>query len=343
MTRLVAVEGPLRGKSFEVTELASIGRSDACAVRLEGRHVSRIHARLERRGEAVVIRDNGSRNGTYVNGLPVQEATLAPGDEVEIGEHVLVFDPRGEPPAEPRKAARILEVWPDPWAPLGEPDPRVEELLRHAAALAAAESERDVARRLLEACLGALPAERGFVMHQDASGALQPMARKAPPGEEFFLSNVLQGRLERERAAVLARDLRRRPPKAGQPVGILAAPLAASGKFQGLLYLDTAMAEGEERPRFTRADLRFAASLSGFAALRVADLRRYHPLESLGEKSLPELRSAFEKECVVEALRRQGGNLDAAAQFLGLTRATLDEKLKILGLLEAPSAPPPAR
>lgn len=342
MTRFVAVEGPLRGKSFEVTELASIGRGEACAVRLEGRHVSRVHARLERRGDAMVIRDNGSRNGIYVNGLAVTEASLAPGDEVEIGEHVLVFEPPGEAPAEPRKGARVLEAWPDPWAPLGEPDPRLEDLARHAAAVAAAESERDVARRLLEACLAALPAERGFVMLQDPSGALRPMARKAPAGEEFFLSNVLQARLERERAAILARDVLRRPPRAGKPVGILAAPLAASGRFHGLLYLDAAMAEGEERPRFGRADLRFAAALSAFAAIRVAQLGRPNPLAGLGEKPLPDLRAAFEKECAVEALRRHGGNLDAAAKFLGLTRATLDEKLKVLGLLEAPPAPPPA-
>jgi pSer/pThr/pTyr-binding forkhead associated (FHA) protein len=343
MSRFVVVEGPLRGKSFEVTELASIGRGEACAVRLEGKHVSRIHARLERRGESMVIRDNESRNGIYVNGRAVQEAILAPGDEVEIGEHVLVFDPPGEPPVEPRRGARVLATWADPFAPLGEPDPRLEPLLRQAAVIVGADAERDVAKRLLEACLATLPAERGFVMLQDPSGALRPMARKAPAGEEFFLSNVLQARLERERAAILARDVLRRPPRTGQAVGILAAPLATPGRFHGLLYLDAALPEGEEAPRFTRADLRFAAALSAFAATRVAHLARPNPLDGLGEKPLPDLRVAFEKECVVEALRRHGGNLDAAAKFLGLTRATLDEKLKVLGLLEAPSSAPPAR
>jgi adenylate cyclase len=343
MSRFVAVEGPLRGKSFEVTELASIGRGEACAVRLEGKHVSRIHARLERRGDSMVIRDNDSRNGIYVNGRAVQEATLAPGDEVEIGEHVLVFDPPGEPPAEPTRGARVLATCTDPFAPLGEPDPRLEPLLRQAAAIVAADAERDVAKRLLEACLATLPAERGFVMLQEASGALRPMARKAPAGEEFFLSSVLQARLERERAAILARDILRRPPRAGQAVGILAAPLATPGRFHGLLYLDATLAAPEEHPRFTRADLRFAAALSSFAAMRVAQLGRPNPLDGLGEKPLPDLRAAFEKECAVEALRRHGGNLDAAAKFLGLTRATLDEKLKVLGLLEAPSSPPPAR
>ena len=40
MSKFFVIEGPLRGKTFEVSELASIGRGETCAVRLEGRHVS---------------------------------------------------------------------------------------------------------------------------------------------------------------------------------------------------------------------------------------------------------------------------------------------------------------
>jgi hypothetical protein len=47
MSKFFVIEGPLRGKTFEVSELASIGRGETCAVRLDGRHVSRIHPRLE--------------------------------------------------------------------------------------------------------------------------------------------------------------------------------------------------------------------------------------------------------------------------------------------------------
>ena len=63
MTKIYVLEGPLRGKTFEVTELASIGRGEACAVRLDGHHISRIHARLEKSGDAM-RRWRGDWNGT---------------------------------------------------------------------------------------------------------------------------------------------------------------------------------------------------------------------------------------------------------------------------------------
>jgi hypothetical protein len=340
MSKLHVVEGPLRGKVFEVTELASIGRGEACAVRLDGVHISRVHARLERRGESMVIKDNGSRNGIYVNGLSVREAVLRPDDQVEVGEHVLVFDPTADPEKLPRAAASVLETLADPFAP-GEPDERLQKLLGVAASVASMDSEKEIARALLEALMLAIPAERGFVMVQDEGGQLVPAARKAPAGEEeFFLSNVLSHPLSKERKALIARDVFRKQPSIGKPVGILAAPLASRSGVLGLVYLDARMAEGETRPRFTRPDLRFAAILAGFAGSRIAQIRRVAPLLKLGEKPLPDLRAAFEKECVIEALRLKKGDLEAASKFLGLTRATLDEKLKILGIVGAsPLAP----
>jgi hypothetical protein len=334
MSKLVAIEGPLRGKVFEVTELASLGRGEACAVRLEGKHISRIHARLERRGDGMVLKDNGSRNGVYVNGQGVAEAVLRADDQIEIGEHVLVFDPTSDPEKLPRAAARVVETLADPFAP-GEADERLPKLLGVAASLVSMESERDIARSLLEALMVAVPgAERGFVMIEDAAGQLKPAARKSPAGEEeFYLSSVLQHRLEKERRALIARDLFRREPNRGKPVGILAAPLATKAAFLGLAYLDAKMTAEEDRPKFTAADLRFAAALGAFAAARISQIQRAAPLAKLGEKPLPDLRAAFEKECIVEALRRKKGDLEAAAKLLGLTRATLDEKLKILDLV----------
>ncbi|HEY0867434.1 MAG TPA: FHA domain-containing protein [Fimbriimonas sp.] len=48
--------------------------------------VSRRHATLTRSGSQVVLRDLGSTNGTYVNGVRLQgEATLKPGDTVQFG------------------------------------------------------------------------------------------------------------------------------------------------------------------------------------------------------------------------------------------------------------------
>jgi hypothetical protein len=337
MTRLVAVDGPLKGKTFEVTELASIGRGDTCAVRLDGRHVSRIHARLERREGAMVLKDNESRNGVFVNGASVKESALKADDVVEIGEHVLVFEPTGDPEKLPR--ARAVESLEDPFA-AGELDARLPAL---AAALAGEDDERELAKRLLDALLAAAPAERGFVMASEPGGPLKPLARKSPAGEEdFLISNVLGAQVLQEKRAIVAIDVRRKPPAEGARIGLLAVPLIARGHALGLAVLEAKLGPADERPTFSTADLRFAFALAAFAGQRLAQLRRLGSGSKGGHKSLPDLVTAFEKELVVGALHGAKGDLDAAAKALGVGRAALDARLKSLGLVAAaPAAKPP--
>jgi hypothetical protein len=340
MSKFFVIEGPLRGKTFEVSELASIGRGETCAVRLEGRHVSRIHARLERRPDGMLIKDNGSRNGIFVNGQNVREAILRPDDQVEIGEHVLVFDATKDPEKIPRAAA--IDSVADPFAP-GEPDERLQKLLGVAASLVSQDDEKEIAKSLLEALMLAISAERGFVMVMDGSGQLKPAARRAPAGdEEFYLSNVLHHQVSKERRAVIATDVIRRQPNEGKGIGILCAPLATKSGYLGLVYLDARIAEGETKPRFKSADLRFASALAIFAATRLGQLRRIGSGSWLGARTLTELMTAFEKETIVEALHAAGGDLASAGKSLGVERGALDARLKALGLVTPAAAPPAA-
>lgn len=59
--------------------------------------VSRLHAVLESYGSRWAVRDLGSRNGTYVNGVQIlAERVLDPGDELRVGNSRLIY--RGEEP-----------------------------------------------------------------------------------------------------------------------------------------------------------------------------------------------------------------------------------------------------
>ncbi len=341
MSKLHVVEGPLRGKVFEVTGPASIGRGEACAVRLDGRHISRVHARIERRGADFVIVDSGSRNGIFVNGQGVKEAALRPDDQIEIGEHVLVFDPTKDPQEVPRVTTTVLEGLTDPFAP-GEPDPRLPQLVGVAAAISAADDPKEVARMLLEALMTASSAERGIVMVLDAEGRLKPAARKAAAGEEeFYLSNVLHHEVSKQRRAVIATDAARRA-GAGKRVGVLCAPLPWRKNFAGLVYLESKLPEGQDRPAFKTADLRFAATLCAFAGARIGQVRKHGARAKVGESPLAAVLAAFEKECLVEAIRLAEGDLGRAAGLLGIGRADLDGKIKT-HQLAAPAAPPPPK
>lgn len=68
----------------------SLGRADENDIVLGGDLVSRRHARLHVEGDALRVEDLGSRNGSRVNGQPLQGSKgLSPGDTVTLGENTL--------------------------------------------------------------------------------------------------------------------------------------------------------------------------------------------------------------------------------------------------------------
>jgi hypothetical protein len=62
-----------------------VGRDPSCDVVIDDKSVSRRHAALERRGAAFVVVDQGSANGSFVNGEQVSEAGLYDGQELRLG------------------------------------------------------------------------------------------------------------------------------------------------------------------------------------------------------------------------------------------------------------------
>ena len=63
----------------------TIGRRTESDVRLVGSDVSREHAEILREDGALVLKDRGSRYGTFVNGEAITEHRLAHGDRVQFG------------------------------------------------------------------------------------------------------------------------------------------------------------------------------------------------------------------------------------------------------------------
>ena len=71
--------------------LTRIGRRPSADVVLDDATVSRRHALVMERDGDLVIADDRSRNGLYVNGLRVTQARLRNGDEVQLGARVMRF------------------------------------------------------------------------------------------------------------------------------------------------------------------------------------------------------------------------------------------------------------
>lgn len=92
-----------------------VGRDEGAEIRLDVSGVSRKHARLSVEGEAqVTLTDLGSRNGTFVNALRVESASLRDGDELRFGPAVLRlrFIGRDEPTPPPPEPVRPPELSP---------------------------------------------------------------------------------------------------------------------------------------------------------------------------------------------------------------------------------------
>jgi pSer/pThr/pTyr-binding forkhead associated (FHA) protein len=74
--------------------LISIGRASDNDVIVDDALVSRHHCQLKLQHGAYSFADLGSRNGSFVNGQPVSEIALGPGDRIRIGSTEIEFQVR---------------------------------------------------------------------------------------------------------------------------------------------------------------------------------------------------------------------------------------------------------
>lgn len=89
------------GTSRKVFPLSSdvtvIGRRRNCDLRIPLESVSRRHCQLTRKGDQLTIQDLGSRNGTLLNGKPVETSGVNAGDVIKIGPLVFSVQVDGLP------------------------------------------------------------------------------------------------------------------------------------------------------------------------------------------------------------------------------------------------------
>jgi serine phosphatase RsbU (regulator of sigma subunit)/pSer/pThr/pTyr-binding forkhead associated (FHA) protein len=140
----------------------TIGRSSKAELRLNDVHVSRRHAELIQEGAAWVVRDLGSRGGTFLNDARIEQAALKPGDRIRIGNTELRVE-SGE--------SSVLTS--------GHFDFRqVNALLAGLRALGSGRVLDEVLAIVLDSTLELTGAERGFILLAEPGGQLvQRLAR----------------------------------------------------------------------------------------------------------------------------------------------------------------------
>ncbi len=266
---------------------------EACRVaRPEDASVSRRHAALARNSGAWWIRDLDSRNGTLLNGLPVnhpQGNALRDGDQIRLGDWELSYT-EGFPGLDP---ARYLEGVGDLFAEVGFETGqaltlvRGLELLQRSSEALLMETEAEaLIRGLLREALKLLGAERGFVVKVEPDRSLRSVHRVGDVQDIFGLSRTVLDYVLVHQTGVASNDPMSDPRFGGQSLmemgrgPLMCAPLGHPHEAVGALYLDR---PAGGRP-FSRFDLSLFQSFvrQGSIALRHAQVS----LKALGHAEM---------------------------------------------------------
>lgn len=263
----------------------TIGRRTASDLYLSSTDVSRDHADIIREGDQYVLRDRGSRFGTFVNGDRITEHPLRDGDHIRLGGgHAgeLVFETGSMEHS----------------STLAEATPELADLRQMAAimdVLRALGSRRlldDVLTLVIDSALEVTQAERGFIMLANAAGQLEfKTARRRGHGTLEGTSFATSSKIPREVFETGKRrielDLKEGQPGHDQTIvagirQVICVPLrampltpgaarAAGERPIGVLYLDG-------RDRSTMRSSTTLASLDAFAtqaAIAIESARLY--------------------------------------------------------------------
>ena len=96
--RVLVLDGPDRGAVREAPGIgAGLGTSSDNEIVLSDPAVSRYHLELRWQG-GILVRDLGSRNGTFIDGMRIRQATVPPGTCVRIGQSVVRLMDGGREP-----------------------------------------------------------------------------------------------------------------------------------------------------------------------------------------------------------------------------------------------------
>ena len=305
--RLVAVSGPLRDSTFVISKAdVSIGRDPANMLSINDPSLSRRHCLIVRDGNSFKIRDLQSRNGTYVNGSAVQETELRPGDQISIGDSVLLFQGGEEAEAAPVGSVQFDDHLTHATAELRpqdvlylQPDRILSELpatsrlgrnlnvlLKISRVVHAIRELDRLQAEILKLSFEVAPAERGAILlggKPDVDSATVFARHRGTNSEEpVRVSRTVARRVLEQGVAILGADVLGSGGLSGVQSlvlsnvrSLLCVPLTVFDNVIGCIYLDTTTNSG----RFDEDHLQLVAAIAGISAVALANAQRLHWLE----------------------------------------------------------------
>jgi adenylate cyclase len=275
----------------------TVGRVASCDLAVQDPTVSRRHAEVELAGAGVRVRDVGSTNGTYLDGVRIIDALATPGSRVAFGK--VDFEVQAQEPAaeeefagEGSLDATILRQMPvrgraDIAAQLAEEPLRGSSLLKIAGDspedrqahklnllldIAKELSQQTEADRLLDRVVGltfqVMSVDRVAVMTAE-KGELVPRvwrSRVEAPAGSWVVPRAIARKAVEERVAVLSENILAEDASAAGIESALCAPLLGNqGTVLGIIYLDS-LGPGHS---FSEEDLEFFTAFAGMVAVAI--------------------------------------------------------------------------
>jgi transcriptional regulator with GAF, ATPase, and Fis domain len=264
--QVAATAGPLNGRAFPIAGRSlSVGRDLSNQLPIQDGSISRRHCVIVRGDESVVVRDLASRNGTYVNGLPVRERVLQDGDEIQIGSSVLVFQAVSLPSDEPD----VDVTRPLSFTPAAR---NYDAVVRMASAISSVRGLVTLGRPLLALVADAVPARRGAIILGARIEDIDQAVTWNRPGQledPVVIDRAVIEQVARTGAPVLAI-------KGGS--SIIAAPLRAFRQILGAIYLEGAAAA------FDQEQLQLVDTVAAMAGLALHGTRQIEWLETENQR-----------------------------------------------------------
>ena len=308
--------------------LLTIGRRTESDVRMVGSDVSREHAEIVQLDGYVLIKDRGSRYGTFVNGEAVTEHQLKHGDKVQLGrtggaEVTFLTDDAPSSTGTSVTGTAVGDIR------------QMATLLEGLRALGSGRVLDEVLALVLDTAIGVTGAERGFIMLAGDDRALDmklarargrvtlpgnrfDMSRKIPEevfatGELKVVADLLDGDLAQDHRGTVALGIRHVLCTPLRLVRYLDRPdMAPEAHAIGVLYLDS-REKGQLLSQATRSALDTLANEAGVA---IENARLYR--ETLEKAKIEhELRIAAEiQRSLLPEGRRDGDFFEAMGASL---------------------------
>jgi len=309
--RLVGIAGPFQGMVVPLPEGETlIGRDPANQIWISDGSLSRRHCVVARRGADIAIRDLGSRNGTRVNGMPVEERLLENQDQISVGSSFFVFlqnvdaTPSGRNQVEfqstisardlaflVRKEDTASEGNTAAFRPSGRPGTSrvagdLNSLLKIALAIGSIRDQESLPWQLLGFLFDVVPAERGAVLLTDTAAKIVSTTawdRLNAPDHPVVVDQGLVQKVLQLRMGVALGGAQHdngqhevTPPTDEKIRSQLCVPLAVSDRALGVLYLDSA----NPAVLFDRNHLQLVSAVGSIAALALENLRHWEKVEA---------------------------------------------------------------